>query len=125
MWLIGTLPNYWDTFRTSFSNSILNGIISMDLVKSSMLNEELRRKSQGSSSHSVVLVTESREKHQNRGSSNHGTSHGKLQEDFNRLSSIKCYYYRENGHIKRYCWKLKRENKKKSYNNDIKEGNIN
>lgn len=29
------------------------------------------------------------------------------------------------GHIKRYCQKLKRENKKKSYNNDKKEGNNN
>ncbi|KAK2416554.1 hypothetical protein QL285_038941 [Trifolium repens] len=48
LWLLGTLPNSREAFRTSLSNSASNGIISMDLAKSSVLNEELRRKSQGS-----------------------------------------------------------------------------
>ncbi|KAK2374013.1 hypothetical protein QL285_075008 [Trifolium repens] len=60
LWLLGTLPNFWETFRTSLSNFAPNCIISMDMTKSSVLNEELRRKSQGASSHSEVLVTESR-----------------------------------------------------------------
>ena len=37
-------------FRTSLSNSTPDGSITMDLVKSCVLNEEMRRKSQGSSS---------------------------------------------------------------------------
>lgn len=45
LWLLDTLPNYCETFRTSLSNSTPNGIISKDLDLSSMLNEELRRKS--------------------------------------------------------------------------------
>lgn len=49
LWLLGTLPNSWDTFRTSLSNSAPNGIISMDVAKSIVPNMELRRKSQGSS----------------------------------------------------------------------------
>ena len=40
--LLGTFPNSWETFRTSLSNSALNGIISIDLAKSSVLNEDLR-----------------------------------------------------------------------------------
>ncbi|GAA0163451.1 hypothetical protein LIER_43644 [Lithospermum erythrorhizon] len=44
LWLHDTLLNSWETFRTSLSNSAPNGIISMDLAKSSVLNEELRRK---------------------------------------------------------------------------------
>ncbi|WJX48823.1 hypothetical protein P8452_35337 [Trifolium repens] len=125
LWLLGTLPNSWETFRTSLSNSAPNGIISMDLAKSSVLNEELRRKSQGSSSHSEVLVTESRGRQQSRGPSNRGTSRGKSQGGSNRFSNVECHYCKEKGHIKRFCRKLKRENKKKGYNNDNKEGNNN
>jgi hypothetical protein len=44
----------------SLFNSDPNGVINMDLAKSSVLNEEMRRKSQGSSSQSKVLVTEKR-----------------------------------------------------------------
>jgi hypothetical protein len=58
--LLGTLSNSWETFRMSLFNSDPNGVINMDLAKSSVLNEEMRRKSQGSSSQSKVLVTEKR-----------------------------------------------------------------
>ena len=50
LWLLGTLSDSWETFRTSLSNLAPNGSITMDLVKSCVLNEEIRRKSQGSSS---------------------------------------------------------------------------
>ena len=54
--LLGSLPDSWETFRTSLSNSAPDGVISMDSAKSSVLNKEMRRKSQGSSS-SDVLIT--------------------------------------------------------------------
>ena len=60
LWLLGTLPDSWETFRTSLSNSASDGTMNMDLVKSCVLNEEVRKKSQGSSSRSDVLVTEKR-----------------------------------------------------------------
>ena len=60
LWLLGTLPNSWEMFRTSLSNSAPNGTMNMDLVKSCVLNEEMKRKSQGSSSQSDVLVAEKR-----------------------------------------------------------------
>ena len=50
LWLLGTLPDSWEMFRTSLSNSTPDGSITMDLAKSYVLNEEMRRKSQGSSS---------------------------------------------------------------------------
>ncbi|KAK9019508.1 hypothetical protein V6N11_054026 [Hibiscus sabdariffa] len=59
-----------------------HGIITLDLVMSGVLNEEVRRRSQGSTSQSEVLVTENR---------------GRNREKY--------------GHIKKYCFKLKRENK--------------
>ena len=58
LWVLGTLSDSWKIFRTSLSNSTPNGVLSMDLVKSSMLNKEMRRKSRSSSSQSDVLVTE-------------------------------------------------------------------
>ncbi|GJR25110.1 hypothetical protein Tco_0973637, partial [Tanacetum coccineum] len=58
------------TFRTSLSNSAPDGVITMELAKGSILNEETRRKSQGSSSQSDVLVTERRGRSQSRGPSN-------------------------------------------------------
>ena len=54
--LLGSLPDSWETFRTSLSNSALDGVISIDSAKSSVLNEEMRRKTQGSSL-SDVLIT--------------------------------------------------------------------
>lgn len=66
-----------------------------------MLNEELRCKSQGSSSHFKVLVIESRGGHQNRGSSNRGTLCVKSQGDSNRFVNIECYHCEEKRHIKR------------------------
>ena len=45
LWLLGTLPNLWETFRISLFNSVPNGTMNMDLVKSCVLNEEMRRKS--------------------------------------------------------------------------------
>ncbi|GJT81401.1 retrovirus-related pol polyprotein from transposon TNT 1-94 [Tanacetum coccineum] len=49
-----------------------DGVITMELAKGSILNEETRRKSQGSSSQSDVLVTERRGRSQSRGPSNRG-----------------------------------------------------
>ena len=54
--LLGSLPDSWEIIRISLSNFALDGVISMDSTKSSVLNEEMRRKSQGSSS-SDVLIT--------------------------------------------------------------------
>lgn len=67
LWLLGTLPNSWETFRMSLSNSTPDGIVTMEFAKSGVLNVEMRRKSQGSSSHSEALITESRGRSQSRG----------------------------------------------------------
>ena len=41
LWLLGMLLDSWETFRTSLSNSAPNGVMTMDSVKSSLLNEEM------------------------------------------------------------------------------------
>ncbi|GJX38875.1 hypothetical protein Tco_0252178 [Tanacetum coccineum] len=72
LWLLGTLPDTWKTFRTSLSNFAPDGVITMELAKGSILNEEIRRNSQGSSSHSDVLVTERHGRSKSKGPSNRG-----------------------------------------------------
>nr|GEV77481.1 retrovirus-related Pol polyprotein from transposon TNT 1-94 [Tanacetum cinerariifolium] len=36
LWLLGTLPDTWETFRTSLSNSAPDGVITMELAKGNM-----------------------------------------------------------------------------------------
>nr|KYP33204.1 Retrovirus-related Pol polyprotein from transposon TNT 1-94 [Cajanus cajan] len=50
LWLLNTLPESWETFRVSITNSAPNGVVSLQAAKSGALNEEMRRKAQGSSS---------------------------------------------------------------------------
>ncbi|CAH9109494.1 unnamed protein product [Cuscuta epithymum] len=114
LWLLGTLSDSWETFRTSLSNSAPDGIITMELAKGSVLNEEMRRKSQGSSSHSNVLVTESRGRSQSRGPGNKGKHRSKSKGKF---ADFECYHCGRKGHTIRFCRQLKKEKKRSDYNN--------
>ncbi|RDX86451.1 hypothetical protein CR513_32220, partial [Mucuna pruriens] len=60
--LLNSLPESWETFKISITNSAPNGVVSLQMVKGSFLNEEIRRKAQSSSSQSEVLVTKNRER---------------------------------------------------------------
>ena len=61
LWLLNTLPESWEVFRVSITNSASNGcVVSFQMVKSGALNEEMRKKAHGSSSQSEMLVTEAR-----------------------------------------------------------------
>ena len=106
LWLLGTLPDSWETFRTSVSNSAPNGVVTMDLAKSSVLNEEMRRKSQGPSQ-SEILVTEKRGRSKSRGPKNRDRSKSKS----NKFANVECYHCGQKGHIKKYCRQLKRDHK--------------
>ena len=105
--LLGSLQDSWETFRTSLSNSALDGVISMDSAKSSVLNEETRRKTQGSSS-SDVLITGPMRRNKIRGSQYREQSRSKFRC---KLKDIECYHCGIKGHTKKFCRKLNRENK--------------
>jgi len=92
LFLLGSLPDSWETFRMSLSNSASDGVLSMEIVKSSVLNEEMRRKSQDSSSESGVLVIESRGRNLNRYSGNRDKSRSNSKKD------IECYNCGQKGH---------------------------
>ena len=45
--LLSYLPDSWETLVVSLSNSALNGVLQLAMVKDSLLNEETRRKDIG------------------------------------------------------------------------------
>lgn len=110
LWLLNTLPDSWETFRISLTNSAPNGVVTMQLVKGGVLNEEVRRKTQGSSSHSEMLVTENRGRSQKKGTKGRGKSRSKSRS---RYKNIECHYCHKTGHIQKYCFLWKNENKGK------------
>lgn len=78
----------------------------MKFIKNDVLNEEERRKSLGSSSHLDVLFIEDRGKDKIKNSRNKGKSRSKSMSGYEIHS---CYHCGNNGHIKRFCNKLKQE----------------
>ncbi|RDX96684.1 hypothetical protein CR513_20627, partial [Mucuna pruriens] len=42
--LLNSLPESWETFKVSVTNSSPNGVVSLQMAKSSLLNKEMRRK---------------------------------------------------------------------------------
>ncbi|KAL6208144.1 hypothetical protein ACLB2K_019095 [Fragaria x ananassa] len=78
--LLGSLPDNWETFVITVSNSAPDGKMTMENVKSNLLNEETRRKA-SSSDNSQVFVAENRGRSKSRGPKGHGKSrvlHGPL-----------------------------------------------
>ncbi|RDX81881.1 hypothetical protein CR513_37392, partial [Mucuna pruriens] len=60
MLLLNSLPESWGTFKVFVTNSALNDVVSLQMAKGNVFNEEMRRKAQGSSSRFEVLATENR-----------------------------------------------------------------
>ena len=59
--LLVSLPDSCETFKVTVCNSAPNGVVTWNLVKTRVLNEESRKVTKASSSsHSEVLVTQSR-----------------------------------------------------------------
>lgn len=123
LWLLNTLPDSWETFRVSITNSASDGVVSLQSVKGSVLNEEMRRKAQGTSSHSEVLVTENRGRSQrkepkgNRQNNRSASRENNRSKSKSRYKNVECNYCHKMGHIQRNCFIWKRESK----NNNSKQ----
>jgi len=106
LWLLNTLPDSWETFRVSLTNSAPNSAVTMEYVKSGILNEEARRRSQDTStstSQSDILVTDYR---------------GRNKQKGQKGRDIECHYCGKKGHIKKYCFKFKRDKKQEQNDGD-------
>ena len=120
LWLVNTLPDSWETFMVSLIDAAPNGIVTLEYVKSGILNEEMRRRTQGKSPHSKILMIErGRSKHTSQGHNNRGRSRSKSRP---RHKDLECHFCGKTGHIKRYCYKWKKENYT-SNGNHQKKGN--
>ena len=53
--LLSSLPNSWETLVVTISNSTPNGILTMENVKDSLLNEETRRQEKCEFSFGVLV----------------------------------------------------------------------
>ncbi|RDX73791.1 hypothetical protein CR513_46542, partial [Mucuna pruriens] len=52
--LLNSLSESWETFKVSITNSTFNSIVYLQMAKNNVLNKEMKRKAQGSSSWSKV-----------------------------------------------------------------------
>ncbi|RDX69595.1 hypothetical protein CR513_51267, partial [Mucuna pruriens] len=77
------------------------------MVKGSVLNKEMRRKAQGSSSQSEVLVIE------NRGRSQKKEREKSRSKSKSRYKNVECHYCHKTGHIQKHCFLWKKKNKDK------------
>ena len=113
MFLLVTLPESWDTFRTAISNSVPADEMTSSNVESSLLTEEINQKNNvGSKSSSAMAV---RGRSMDRQKSNRGKSRSKSRGGTSK-KDVECYYCGKKGHIKKDCYKWKRDhgdNKKK------------
>lgn len=103
--LLSSLPDSWETLVVSLSNSAPDGVVTMSLVTSSLLNEELRRKALGPS-HSQALITENRGRSK---SYDRGPRSNSRPRSKSRSRGIICYHCNKRGHVRRDCRKLKKE----------------
>ena len=110
--LLGSLPDSWDTLVVSLSNSALNGVVTMTMVKNRLLKEEIRRRDVASTS-SQALVTENRGRSKSRGRGN-----GQSRDRSKSKEKRSCYNYGKPGHIKRNCRYLKQQNANWSQENN-------
>ena len=111
LFLLNSLPDSWETFRVSMISAAPNGDISLQMAKTSALNEEMRKKTQGTSSHSEVFITENRGISQNKEQrGGRGKSRSKSRS---RYKTIECHYFHKTGHIQKNYFQWKRESKDK------------
>lgn len=105
--LLNFLPDSWEKLVVTIRNSAPSGMVTMDMVKDSLFNEEATRKELGTSGETEAPV-------QNRGRSltrNSGGDRNKSKDKSRSKSrgkskpryEIECYHSHKTGHIKKEC----------------------
>ncbi|MCO5562560.1 hypothetical protein L7F22_016188 [Adiantum nelumboides] len=102
MFLLVTLPESWDTFRTAISNSVLADELTSTNVEFSLLTEEINRKNNAGSKSSSAMVV--REKTMEKHKFNKGKSRSKFHTDPSK-KDVECFHCRRKSHYKKDCYK--------------------
>ena len=118
--LLSSLPESWETLVVTVSNSAPDGVVTMSQVTSSLLNEETRRKSSGSS-HSEALVMENRGRGRSKSRAPHNHDKYKGRSSSISKKDVEGYYCHKKGHMKRECIKLKFKEQNKEKNSEKKQ----
>lgn len=111
LFLLSSLPDSWETLVVTISNSAPDGVLSVDVIKESMFNEEIRRKEMGVDN-SHALVVEKRGRSKSRGPKGRGASR-RRSKSRDETETKTCHYCNKPGHIQKYCYRRKREQGKK------------
>jgi hypothetical protein len=112
--LLSSMPDSWNMLVVSVSNSALDGKLTLEMVKNSMMNEESRKKEKGDASSSDAYVAESHVKKEYRGCGQARFQQSKDQKSKGRSKSrkrqeITCFYCGKPNHKKVDCSIYKRD----------------
>ncbi|MCO5585640.1 hypothetical protein L7F22_039575 [Adiantum nelumboides] len=113
MFLLVTLPNSWDTFRTTVSNSTAPDGLKCADIESSLLMEEVNCKNVEDTKSSSAMHVRGRSR--SRGNFERRDKSKSRTRSKSRLGKgVECYYCHKKGHMKKDCYKFKRDKKKDS-----------
>ncbi|GKU85719.1 hypothetical protein SLEP1_g345 [Rubroshorea leprosula] len=108
--LLNTLPESWESFRSTTINSSPGGQVTLEIAKNRIFEEEKRMRALGvfSQPDTQALVTENRSRSKTKEPRGRG---GKSKSK--SKSGVKCYHCSQLDHMKRNCYLLKGKDKKK------------
>ena len=117
LFLLITLPESWDTFRTAISNSTPASGLTSASEESSLLTEEVNKKNMDSTHGGNGLYVRGRSKERSK-----SDDKGKGCSKSCGCSNIECYHCHKKGHMKKDChlWKKEKGNDKKQDNKQDK-----
>ncbi|MCO5612796.1 hypothetical protein L7F22_067067 [Adiantum nelumboides] len=114
MFLLVTLPDLWDTFRTAISNSAPPDGLKCTDVESSLLMEEVSHKNVEDTKSSSAMHIRGRPKSRGNNEKNgHNKSKSRERSKSRTGKDVECYYCHKKGHVKKDCYKWKRDKKSK------------
>ena len=86
--LLGSLPYTWETLKVTLCSYAPIGVVTWDIAKARVMNEETRRIAEGASSQTEVLVTELRGRSQRKGQM---SSYKGRSKSRGKYANVECY----------------------------------